>query len=208
MVFSPDCQFIASASSDDTVRLWKPNGSSVATLSGHTDDVNDVSFSYDGKTLASVSSDSTVRLWTPNGIPIATLSGHRNVLYDVSFLEADSGVVVSSGLDGTIRLWDVTSGKLISVLEGNAAGVLDIDFNAANSQILASADGDGTVRLWKHDGIGQIAPQNKNLESLIKHACTWMSNYLNTNPKVTASEKAACEPYVQANNSNLDILGF
>ena len=65
MAFSPDGKIIASASYDNTVRLWdlktqKPLGE---PLTGHSSYVRSVAFSPDGKTLASGSSDNTVRLW-------------------------------------------------------------------------------------------------------------------------------------------------
>ena len=67
----PGRHTLASASFDNTVRLWNvtdpahpmPLGQS---LTGHTDFVNSVAFSPDGHTLASGSNDRTVRLWETN----------------------------------------------------------------------------------------------------------------------------------------------
>jgi WD40 repeat protein len=65
VVFSPDGKFLASASSDYTIKLWDvSNNSCIRTLSGHTDNVFSISFSPDGHFLASGSEDETIRFWS------------------------------------------------------------------------------------------------------------------------------------------------
>ena len=61
--FSPDGEIIATASLDNTVKLWNSNGILLRTLTGHTGAVTEVSFSPDGTFLVSASHDQTAILW-------------------------------------------------------------------------------------------------------------------------------------------------
>jgi len=64
VAWSPDGRCVASASYDETVRLWDArSGQLLHTCVGHTSYVRDIAWSPDGIRLVSASSDKTVRLW-------------------------------------------------------------------------------------------------------------------------------------------------
>ncbi len=65
VIFSPEGKYLASASSDNTIKLWNvEDKSEVATLKGHSKSVTSVIFSPDGKRLISSSQDYTIKLWS------------------------------------------------------------------------------------------------------------------------------------------------
>ena len=69
---SPDCKFIASASEDKKILIWKVGSDSnfisiYNTLSGHLNSVWSVNFNKTGKYVVSASADSTIRIWNLMG---------------------------------------------------------------------------------------------------------------------------------------------
>ena len=97
--------------SGDIIILNAITGSQTAVLSGHTDEVNSLTFSSDGTSLVSGSDDCTVKLWDlQTGGVVKTFSGHNGLVRSVS-ISVDCTRIASGSNDNTIRLWDIQTGE-------------------------------------------------------------------------------------------------
>jgi hypothetical protein len=154
--FAPDGALLATASDDQTVRLWRTSdGIQQAVLTGHTQGVWGCAFSPDGSLLASACGDGTTRLWRmPDGSPLAVLAGHGGLVTGCSF--APSGILLATASnDKTARLWSVADGACRAMLTGHTGRVNSCTFSP-DGTLLATASDDQTVRLWRtSDGIQQ-----------------------------------------------------
>ncbi len=157
VVFCPNGQCLASASSDGKAKFWDARtGQECLTLKGHTSPVLSVAFSPDGQRLASGSSDNTVKVWDARtGQERLTLKGHTSVVTSVAF-SPDGERLASASYDQTVRVWDAWTGQRRFTIKGHAWYVTSVAFSP-NGERLASASYDQTVRVWDaRTGLGGL----------------------------------------------------
>ncbi|RDW62955.1 WD repeat protein [Aspergillus mulundensis] len=155
IVLTQNNSALVTASSDTTVRLWRPHSESTDVpepIGKHTDYV---------KTLASPGSHSTwvasggldhkVNLWDLNGhgriLSIDASGSEQSAKGSVYALGAVSSVIASGGPEKLVRLWDPKSGKPITKFVGHTDNIRDILINGDGDTIM-TASSDQTVKIW------------------------------------------------------------
>jgi uncharacterized protein with WD repeat len=120
----------------------------VATLSGHGNSVESVTFSPDGKFLASGGYDETVKVWEVGSWrEVATLRGHGSVVESVTF-SPDGKFLASGSYDETVKVWEVGSWREVATLRGHGDVVWSVTFSP-DGKFLASGSYDKTVKVWE-----------------------------------------------------------
>ncbi|HBL58870.1 MAG TPA: hypothetical protein DDZ80_10235, partial [Cyanobacteria bacterium UBA8803] len=147
--FSPNGNYLATASEDGTARLWDEYGHPLAELIGHQGKVRCVSFSPNGEYLATASEDGTARLWDLAGHLVTELIGHQAWVGSISF-SPNGEYLATASEDGSARLWNL-SGQPLAQFWGHQGRVLGVSFSP-NGKYLATAAEDNTARLWDLSG--------------------------------------------------------
>ncbi|MGH3934124.1 MAG: eIF2A-related protein [Pseudonocardiaceae bacterium] len=148
VAWSPDGRRLATASSDQTVRIWDAHsGAELTALHGHDDRIWAVEWSPNGRWLATGSDDRTTRIWDASSrTELATLSGHDNEVRAVAW--APNGQRLATGSrDRTVRIWDASSGTELIALFGHDNEVGAVAWSP-DGQRLATGSHDRTVRIW------------------------------------------------------------
>ncbi|MEZ6121141.1 MAG: protein kinase [Pirellulaceae bacterium] len=145
--FSPDGKYLAAGGRPYSLTVWDlqtnqanqfkdppvclifaPNGLLACPLHGRIRLVDPTTFEVQGKVFGE------------------RTDNHASVIWSIAF-SSDDNYAATAGLDGTVRIWDVKTRRLLHARADHGGHVWEVAFSPDGS-VLGSSGLDGTVRLW------------------------------------------------------------
>lgn len=151
--FAPDGSRLVSVSRDRTVRMWDLTAKkSIYRSRPLRTPLETATFTSDGKQMVVCGGNrqgglNELKLCSAaNGQAVHSFVGHNGRVNRVR-LSPDGKSLVSSGIDKTIRIWNVSTGKNLVSLRGHTHHVYGVSFHPDGKR-LASCGRDNSVRVW------------------------------------------------------------
>jgi WD40 repeat protein len=207
--FSHDCAKIATASADETARIWDANtGKELVVLRGHKFQVHSAQFSTDDRKIVTGGDDKTARVWdVATGQELVALRGHKLSVAYAEFSGDGKWIVTAAGPAGdksgdeTARIWDAETGAEIIAFAGHEDYLTSAHFSSDGKKIVTTSN-DRTARVW------DIANQKivANLQKHLAGVNTAQFSPGNGAQLVTASNDGTTRVWDIARREQLSIL--
>ncbi|CAH9083643.1 unnamed protein product [Cuscuta epithymum] len=152
LCFSLDGQTICSGHVDGNLRLWDfQTGKLLSEVAAHSQAVTSVSLSRNGNMILTSGRDNLHNLFDIRTLEICgtfKASGNRIASnWSRSCLSADDSCVSAGFADGSVHVWSISNGKIVSTLKEHTAPVLCCSWSGLGKP-LATSDKSGVISIW------------------------------------------------------------
>jgi WD40 repeat protein/tetratricopeptide (TPR) repeat protein len=147
--FSPDGRFLVTWEMSPHVHVWAPDQGQLLHTLLHTDRVGHVCFNPTDPTLLATGSwDNSARIWNLDTGELVVRLQHPAWVTRVQF-SPDGQELITSCSDGTLRVWDRTTGKLMDGIPLQSDWTMDFGFVADRRWLITLGAGDLQVTDWQ-----------------------------------------------------------
>ncbi|XP_071686755.1 autophagy-related protein 16 isoform X2 [Rutidosis leptorrhynchoides] len=151
--FSPDGQTICSGHVDGHLRLWDmQSGKLLSEVAAHSLAVTSISLSRNGNSILTSGRDNLHNLFDTRTLEVLrTFRASENRVasnWSRSCISADDNYVASGSVDGSVHVWSVSNGNIVSTLKEHASSVLCCSWSGLGKP-LATTDKNGVICIWK-----------------------------------------------------------
>jgi len=136
IAFSPDGKRIATASDEDTLKIWDiTTGKELLSIAAKGQGIAAIAWHPNGKQIATGHWNKTIGIWNAeNGKLIQTLTGHKENILALAY-DADGSRIASGSGDDTLKLWNAETGKAIQTIDsGNEYDITAVCFSPDGSR--------------------------------------------------------------------------
>lgn len=137
----------------------------IGKLLGHTKTLTSLEYNIDNRLLLSASSDHTLRIWKGNNVNSSyCFHGHTQSITSAEWVDDDK--IISTSMDGTVRIWSLESNKLIAMASVNSLAIF-LGRLSPNKKKFATGSIEGEVMVYELDGLFDDISDSSNKENPI-----------------------------------------
>ena len=172
VAYSPNGDYIVTASDDETIRLYDAAAGTYYTSYSRNSAVNAVAFSPDSNFVALAQADGNVIIVNietdADGDPVfahyRTLASHTAAVNSVAF-SPDGTQLLSGSNDRRALLWNIADRTILRDMD-HALGVKAVAFSSDEPWMIATGSEDGVIKVWNITSGGELLTLTGHADSV------------------------------------------